>query len=373
MPGMNGSLACLVAFVLLLAPLAPAAELSARPLKRGINLSHWYAQWSNFDEARLATYLTEEDVKRIAQMGFDHVRLTLNDTVVFTSTPGVLNSANVERLKQRIQQFIDADLAVIVDLQPEDPFKKALHENPKAVDKFVADWGALAGALKSFDPKMLLLEVINEPYPCEGAYWRATQKRLIDAIRAAAPQHTIIASPGGWTGPDAFDGFVPYDTPNVLYTFHFYDPHVYTHQGAEWGWVIARRVKHLDWPIEPGRGAAVARRTAEDEEARQHVKWIVDQGDLSEAWLNARIAKVAAWQKRHGNPPVYAGEFGVYKKVAPEASRLRWLKAVRVACESHGFGWAIWDYAGGFSVLKDDVPGRRTPDEAVLKALGLRE
>lgn len=361
--------------LLLTCVLSPAAELTARPLKRGINLSHWYAQWGSYDESRLATYITDDDVKLIAQMGFDHVRLTLSDTIVFTQTPGVLNTPNLERLKQRIQRFLDANVAVIVDLHPEDPYKVALRDDPKALDKFVADWGALAGAMKAFDPKRVLLEVINEPYPNEGAYWRSIQKRAIDAIRTAAPQHTIIANPGGWTGIQDLVKFKPYEgLTNVLYTFHCYDPHIYTHQAAEWGWPIAARVKNIDWPLKPGVGEATAQKTAKpgDTDAFGHVKWLIDHGELTEKWLTDRIAGVAQWQRQNGNVAVYAGEFGVYQKSAPPESRLRWLKTTRTAFESHGWGWAMWDYAGGFSVVKEDTDKKRVADDEVLKSLGLR-
>ncbi len=373
---MNLLLTCLLVGACLMCSVASAAGLTARPLKRGINLSHWYAQWGEYSEARLATYLTEDDVRLIARMGFDHVRLTLNDTVVFTTTPGVLNAANVERLKQRITRFLDANVAVIVDLHPEDSYKRALHDAPTAVDKFVDDWGALAAAIKDFDPGMVLLEVMNEPNPNIEDGWRAIQKRCIDAIRAAAPRHTIIACPGGWTGIADLVKFKPYDgIDNVLYTFHCYDPHIYTHQSAQWGWPVAARVQDIDWPLDPGAGEATARHSAKasDTEAFGHVKWLVDHGELSEKWLTDRIATVAQWQMQNGNVPVYAGEFGVYTKSAPRPSRLRWLKTTRTAFESHGWGWAMWDYAGGFSVVKTETPGKRDADEEVLKALGLRK
>ena len=46
---------------------------------------------------------------------------------------------------------------------------------------------------------------------------------------------------------------------------------------------------------------------------------------------------------------MHIGEFGVYDR-APDDSRLRWVTAVREACARHDFGWAVWDYRGGFAV-----------------------
>jgi len=64
-------------------------------------------------------------------------------------------------------------------------------------------------------------------------------------------------------------------------------------------------------------------------------------------------------------------EFGVYRKVSPPEARLRWIRDVRTALQTHHIGWAMWDYAGGFSVVVQEG-GRRVPDPATLVALGLQ-
>jgi hypothetical protein len=39
--------------------------------------------------------------------------------------------------------------------------------------------------------------------------------------------------------------------------------------------------------------------------------------------------------------------------------------------ESHGIGWTMWDYSGGFSVVNGEN-GHHSADEIALKALGLK-
>jgi len=360
----------LIAIVPALSRGADAPPAEAPRLRRGVNLSHWYAQWKNYDEKRLAEYITEKDVALIDSMGFDHVRLTLDPETVFTATPGHLDQAKFERLRGRIVRFIGAEVAVVVDLHPSDHYKADLGD-PAHADAFVENWAALAEALGDLDPHWICFEVLNEPASNVGEPWRALQWRTMQAIRAAAPQQAIIADPGAWSGYKELVEFKPYDMPNVIYTFHYYDPLLFTHQSAGWASQSAQHTHDVSWPVDPGEAEAVTAKSADTFLAKKDLKWGISQGDFTQAFIDRLLDEVVDWQKAHGNPPVYVGEFGCYRKAAPRDAMLRWHEAVRRSFEKRGWGWAIWDYAGGFAVAIGD-PHNRRPDEDVLHALGLR-
>ena len=50
--------------------------------------------------------------------------------------------------------------------------------------------------------------------------------------------------------------------------------------------------------------------------------------------------------------------------------RLAWLQDARALFEQYGIGWAMWDYAGGFSVV-NAPEGERPGGPGTLRALGL--
>jgi hypothetical protein len=60
-------------------------------------------------------------------------------------------------------------------------------------------------------------------------------------------------------------------------------------------------------------------------------------------------------------------EFGVYMKAAAPEHRAAWIRDVREAIEAQQIGWTMWDYAGGFALVRDGKP-----IETVAEALGLR-
>ena len=50
----------------------------AEHLRRGVNLSSFYAQTRDLSQARLDAYMSAADMQALKAMGFDHVRLSIN-------------------------------------------------------------------------------------------------------------------------------------------------------------------------------------------------------------------------------------------------------------------------------------------------------
>src|ERR1017187_4551751 len=50
----------------------------AEHLRRGVNLSSFYAQTRDLSQARLDAYMSVADMQALKAMGFDHVRLSIN-------------------------------------------------------------------------------------------------------------------------------------------------------------------------------------------------------------------------------------------------------------------------------------------------------
>ena len=86
--------------------------------------------------------------------------------------------------------------------------------------------------------------------------------------------------------------------------------------------------------------------------------------------INDAIAKAAAWGRNY-KVPLICDEFGVFAKYAPPRSRAHWIHNVRIAVERYHIGWTMWDYCGGFHLVKRQGD-KIIPDRAIVKALGLR-
>jgi aryl-phospho-beta-D-glucosidase BglC (GH1 family) len=259
-------------------------------------------------------------------------------------------------------------LAVILDIQPESAFKNRLAKDDGFVEQFGNFWRALAKHYQGLDPNLVFFEILNEPEMQDRYRWAGIQAKLAAAIREGAPRNTMIATGARWSADDDLLFLEPLRDANVIYSFHFYEPHLFTHQGANWGVDFWHFEHGLVYPSTPESAEKVA---AEVPEAANRL-YVIRYG--FERWnrvrIEAEISQVAAWSKRHG-VPVLCGEFGVYRKYADASSRSTWLADVRNSLEGYGMGWTVWDYSGGFGVVTK-TGASTVPDEAVLRALGLK-
>ena len=63
------------------------------------------------------------------------------------------------------------------------------------------------------------------------AVWNTLYPRLINAIRAEDPERWIIVEPI-WGNVDNLAALTVSSAPNLIYSFHFYEPHFFTRQGV---------------------------------------------------------------------------------------------------------------------------------------------
>src|SRR6266403_3155397 len=344
----------------------PASRVAR--LRHGINLSHWFAQSNDYSKAHLDSPTTAEDVALIRKIGFDHVRLTLEPAPLFNADdPSRLKADYLSYLDHALDMILAQGLAVIVDIHPSDEFKKKLNSNDSQIEAFGEFWRALAQHLSTRDPERVFLEVINEPMVEDGHRWFGMQGKLISAIRAGAPQHTIIASGHRWSGLAELLFMQPYADRNIIYNFHFYEPFAFTHQGATWAGPNPSFYKNIPYPSSPDN-ISKALDTIQNQSARDNlVRYGEDRWNA--ARIDREISSAAAWAARN-HVPLTCNEFGAYRKVAPPADRALWIRDMRTALERYGIGWTMWDYAGGFAVVNKQN-GRATPDVEIVKALGL--
>jgi aryl-phospho-beta-D-glucosidase BglC (GH1 family) len=339
-------------------------------LRRGINTSAWFAQvydQRGYTREHFQAWTTAEDIALIKSMGFDHVRLSVDPQAMMPNhRPDEIPADYLGYLDSAVKMILDRQLAVVIDIHPSGDFKARLGKDDSFVQEFADFWRALARHYSTWDGERVFFEILNEPEISDRYRWYGVQAKLAAAIREAAPQHTIIASGARWSDNDDLVSVEPLRDANVIYNFHFYDPHIFTHQGATWGAYFWHWVKGLHYPSSPESAAEVAAGAPDAVDRLAILRYGEDHWHA--ARIEAEIAQVAEWARLHG-VPVVCNEFGVFRQADPQ-DREAWIHDVRIALENHGMGWAMWDYSGNFGVvIKKD--GRNVADEGTLRALGM--
>lgn len=270
----------------------------------------------------------------IAKAGFDSVRLPIAwQQHADEAAPYRIDPAFFARVDEVVAQARLAGLKVILDLHDYD----ALSDAPAAHwDRFVALWDQIALHYRDAPREAVIFELLNEPRAkLEGAALDALMKDALAAVRATNPDRTVIVGGGNWNSVSGLLASAPPKDAQLTATFHYYHPHAFSHQGADFGTDAPPLGRH--W------GSAAER-----------------------AELERHFDRAAAWAAER-SLPLLLGEFGVFR-AAPADQRALYMKAAREAAEARGIGWCAFDFAASF-ILYDLEAERWIPE--LQDALGL--
>jgi endoglucanase len=319
-----------------------------------------------YTREHFAAWTTAQDLALIRAMGFDHVRLSVNPEPMFRRrNADRIPAEYLAYLDAAVQSILDHDLAIEIDLHPESDFKHRLDDDG-FVEELADFWRALAQHYADRDPERVVFEVMNEPEMRDRERWYGIETRLVAAIRAGAPRHTIVVAGARWSDDDDLLAMPPMRDTNLIYNFHFYEPHIFTHQGATWAVNFWHWLHGLPYPSDPANVMAAAGLVPDPVDRLAVVRYGMDRWSAER--IDGEIAQVAAWAAQW-HVPVICNEFGVYRLAATPRDRAAWITDTRTALEKHGIGWTMWDYSGGFGVVtkRDSVA---MPDAITVRALG---
>jgi len=360
---MNGSLmrSCIV-FFLTAAMLATGCteskemagvsdEGSAFKIQRGTNIAHWLSQSQRRGEAR-ANFFGERDIAFIDSVGFDHIRLPVDEEQLWDEQGQRHDSAFA--LVDSVMTWCDrAGLRVVLDMHilrshHFNEGDKPLWSDPAEQDKFIHLWKDLATHVERWPNRMLAYEFMNEPVADKAAEWNKLLLRVADSIRSWEPERTLVIGSNRWQQAGTFDSLsVPPDDKNILLSFHFYEPFHLTHYQASW-----TRLKDFEGEVNyPGQ--IVAAGTSPEERRIYNI-------DTLEKMMVKPLALAAKLDL-----PLYCGEFGVIDK-APESDKLAWYNDMVRIFEKHGVAYANWNFkAGSFGIVDENL----VPDTAMVRLL----
>lgn len=307
---------------------APAlAQDSARPRvpSRGFALPDWLAATPREPAPAL--------LDQLRALGFETIRLPVDPTFVSPATLG--------RIAAVLATVTAHGFNAILDLHPGGDIDS---------DQIQLCWRLLAPVVAATDPARVYAELLNEP-PLAPRAWDNLRESLVEIVRTATTNHTVIWGPARVQGIWELDATGPLADANSIVAAHYYTPMLFTHQGETWDPNPLARMHNLPFPLSPDMPEIAALAATLDAADRRYL-----EGELKTAWTAARIAgdlaTLAAWAKAHGTPALL-GEFGVLDFAVDPQSRARWVRAVREAAEANGIGWTYWEADQGFGFVAD--------------------
>lgn len=336
-----------------------------RMFMAGVNLGGWLSQYRVASTEHFDSFITEADIEQIAGWGIDHVRLPIDYPVFEDDTaPGTYNEANLHYIDRCLEWCAKRDLGVVLDLHHAPGYsfgslgQNTLFDDEQMQARFVAIWEMLARRYRSVDER-LQLELLNEVVEPTSARWNRLAHRTITAIRQIDPRRKIVYGGNFYNSIDQLRevDLVPADD-NIIYTFHFYKPLLFTHQHASWNQTAQEYGESVEYPGTFPNFAVFLQ--THPEYPREHHETTRDTLDASVLDLYMQPARDFL---RETGKPLYCGEFGVIEH-ASLASRINWHRDVVDRLADNGIGYAVWTYkAMSFPLV--DRAGRLVSEELV--------
>ncbi len=312
---------------------------------RGLNFGGWFSQIDAIKEKdpqtfpgidkHMESFLGDEDFAQVAAWGFNHVRLPIDHYLFFTDDDKPIEH-RLSLLDRAVEYASANGLRLILDLHecPGHDFSETsqvpvqlLFADKRYLQKTEKIWATLASRYAHHDH--LLFEVLNEPVAPTPQIWNDIKDALCKQIRRCAPQTPIITGSNMWNWPSQFASLTPVEVDNVIYTFHFYEPLLFTHQHAPW--ISEPEINATrDYPSDYGPGFV------------RKYDLVMSDGRWDRSRMERELMPVVAFGEKYG-VDIICDEFGVYAPV-PLAAQLRWLDDLLSLLQQRDIGFSYWNY-----------------------------
>jgi endoglucanase len=323
------------------------------PFKRGVNLTGWF-QTSSVKKIQINKY-SKKDFENINSLGCDVIRLPINLFYMVGEKPDYkVDPLFFEYLDQAITWAEELKLYLIIDNHTSDDLAS---RNPDLEAILSKVWAQLAERYKSRS-KYILYEIMNEPNKITTADWSKIQQTAIDAIRRFDKKHTIVIGPSGFNSYNELAQLPKYTDKNLIYTFHFYDPFLFTHQGATWVKPSMASLANVPFPYKAEQMPSLPVELNGSWQNSLYTKYPKDgNAEKIKQLIDIAVAFRDEWKV-----PIFCGEFGVYMKNSNDADRVAWYEVVRKYLNEKGIPWTMWDYHGGFGLFLKGTEGQFEKD-----------
>ncbi len=333
-----------------------------KTLGKGMNLSWMENWWDGTSQNDFSDYLNmnriverKADLLLMKEMDIKTIRLPICFDVWVEQFPPY--DFKMPEYFEAVDSILfwakENEQNIIIDYQHGQLSDAAFTENAK---RLIAIWKKVATRYKDTDPDKVFFELFNEPHDISLENWLAVVHQLISTIRAIAPEHSIIVGGVDYNGIVGLEELPALIDQNIIYTFHFYEPFLFTHQGAEWVGNPATTTG-IPFPYNaanmPPMASAAANTFGED-----HYYWYNYEGQKD--YLRRYLETVKKWSLQH-DLPVFCGEWGSHF-LADQTSRCEHAETVLKYLQELNIPYCYWEWDRNFSFFNGTPSYTNLPD-----------
>lgn len=320
---------------------APCTDFN---MKSGVNLSYWFQEDIPWPD--------DVTVEQISGCGFDHVRLPFDSKVIFDSEGGIRRN-HMDMLHDTVSKCLEEGLNVILDMHW--LVNGNLFYDEDAAEELLNNWKRLMEEFSGYPNERVAYEILNEPH---GYGWEQMQRNMLHVIRSKEPGRVVFVSPQGYNAKAASEFTIHTGDPNIVITFHYYEPMLASHRKA-WGYTGPSH--YPGYLFSEDEWNAMSDAEKKQAQGQNNVWYDYD-------YTLAKFRSVVNNKSLNGLR-VHCGEFGM-SKTNIRSERVQWFKDIVKAFNECDIAYTVWENWGG-----DFGPGNwaSEPDEEIIDILLCRD
>lgn len=208
-------------------------------------------------------------------------------------------------------------------------------------------WSQIAKRYSHVSNFHLYLEPYNEPVMDEWR-WQHAFGLITDSIRQWNQDRVLIYGATNYNSIYELSRITPLAIPGIIYTFHFYEPFLFTHQGASWA---GKQCATTGLPFPYNEQHMPPMNIMVKNTWGEHRYYTYPQ-EATDSAVYHKIQIVANWASQN-KTAIICGEFGSHKAYADADSRCKYTTTVLAALNHYYIPGLYWDFDKEFGIYTE--------------------
>ena len=338
--------------------------------EHGMGIGGWLTNYKRFnvlpldrrlcltigDMEHFATYITEDDIKYISELGMDHIRLGF-DQIVFEESPYNYREVIFEHIDNFISWCKKYNLNVVLNMHKAIGNYCDIKEEVELLDddelqnRFISLW--LAFEKRYHNDNSIAFELLNEVRDVNPQKWNDLAEKTVNAIREINKERKIIVGSTSWNSAYTLRHLKLFDDENVIYTFHTYDPFEFTHQQGVLQVAPLYYNRKMPYPCDIERYRDYHKTVFNNQNPYPNY----EKMDINH--IRNSLKPAIAFVEQNPDKILWCGEFGTIRH-ADIKWRENWMRDVITVLKENNIPYCVWNYlstpndGNRFSLVDDD-------------------
>lgn len=339
--------------------------------EKGMGIGGWLTNYKRFnvlpqerhlkltigDFEHFNTYITEDDVRYIASLGMDHIRLGF-DQIVVEDEPYKYRDSIFGLIERFVKYCAKYKLNVVLNLHKAIGNYCDIYEELQLLDsdelqkRFTALWVEFEKRFEGYPG--IAFELLNEVRDVDADKWNTLAQKTVSELRKINAQRKIIIGSTCWNSVNTLKNIKVLDDENVIYTFHFYDPFCFTHQMG----VLQPGPLYYNRKM-PYPGDAEMYRDYERVVCGNNSSY-EGYSVIDKQFIYDSLAPALEFIRSNPDKILWCGEFGTIRHCNIKY-RENWMRDVISFLKEHDIPYCVWNYlsmpndGNRFSLVDDDT------------------